>query len=101
GIRDFHVTGVQTCALPILAIGPRIPENAGTRAPRGSHFACHGGWSAHSPTGVIAMIRPALATALFAVLLASGCGDKDAAPQPAEIGRASCREREGGRAGAR
>src|SRR5690606_40678017 len=21
GIRDFHVTGVQTCALPILAIG--------------------------------------------------------------------------------
>ena len=29
------------------------------------------------------MIRPALATALFAVLLASGCGDKDAAPQPA------------------
>src|SRR5690606_41024703 len=24
GIRDFHVTGVQTCALPILAlVGPR------------------------------------------------------------------------------
>src|SRR5690606_40594705 len=27
GIRDFHVTGVQTCALPILAIYmPMIPE---------------------------------------------------------------------------
>src|SRR5436309_3988202 len=23
GIRDFHVTGVQTCALPILRIAPR------------------------------------------------------------------------------
>src|SRR5690606_40379247 len=26
GIRDFHVTGVQTCALPILNPA-RIPEN--------------------------------------------------------------------------
>src|SRR5690606_40754088 len=26
GIRDFHVTGVQTCALPISH--PRIPERA-------------------------------------------------------------------------
>src|SRR5690606_40676479 len=32
GIRDFHVTGVQTCALPIsrrvelLAGGPRVPR---------------------------------------------------------------------------
>src|SRR5690606_39692794 len=24
GIRDFHVTGVQTCALPILALDRRI-----------------------------------------------------------------------------
>src|SRR5690606_40016488 len=24
GIRDFHVTGVQTCALPIYATGPGI-----------------------------------------------------------------------------
>src|SRR5690606_41135963 len=24
GIRDFHVTGVQTCALPILALGVRF-----------------------------------------------------------------------------
>src|SRR5690606_40556799 len=23
GIRDFHVTGVQTCALPICTFGPR------------------------------------------------------------------------------
>src|SRR5690606_38851234 len=25
GIRDFHVTGVQTCALPISAHGPILP----------------------------------------------------------------------------
>src|SRR5690606_40077313 len=27
GIRDFHVTGVQTCALPILLIGWRLVPN--------------------------------------------------------------------------
>src|SRR5207302_6180668 len=25
GIRDFHVTGVQTCALPILLLDIRLP----------------------------------------------------------------------------
>src|SRR5690606_40004336 len=24
GIRDFHVTGVQTCALPIYGVGARV-----------------------------------------------------------------------------
>src|SRR5690606_40456972 len=24
GIRDFHVTGVQTCALPICQLGPEV-----------------------------------------------------------------------------
>src|SRR5690606_39740853 len=31
GIRDFHVTGVQTCALPIWA-RVRVPDRAGGRA---------------------------------------------------------------------
>src|SRR5690606_40086874 len=26
GIRDFHVTGVQTCALPIFRLSPRPAE---------------------------------------------------------------------------
>src|SRR5690606_39304158 len=30
GIRDFHVTGVQTCALPILQSDCRAPLNLGT-----------------------------------------------------------------------
>src|SRR5690606_40078660 len=28
GIRDFHVTGVQTCALPILRVDHRLTESA-------------------------------------------------------------------------
>src|SRR5690606_40967310 len=27
GIRDFHVTGVQTCALPISSLGEAQPDN--------------------------------------------------------------------------
>src|SRR5690606_15774018 len=33
GIRDFHVTGVQTCALPIFTVGPLI--GASTHAASG------------------------------------------------------------------
>src|SRR5690606_40790758 len=35
GIRDFHVTGVQTCALPILLRGRR-PERPARLAGRGA-----------------------------------------------------------------
>src|SRR5690606_40996599 len=35
GIRDFHVTGVQTCALPIWRAGAR-PQHHGRRPDRGS-----------------------------------------------------------------
>src|SRR6266511_2652049 len=34
GIRDFHVTGVQTCALPIFSITARIRANEITMPPR-------------------------------------------------------------------
>src|SRR5207302_7674877 len=27
GIRDFHVTGVQTCALPICCVGPPVRQH--------------------------------------------------------------------------
>src|SRR5690606_39321321 len=35
GIRDFHVTGVQTCALPILSDTPPLvsPDGAGATDP--------------------------------------------------------------------
>src|SRR5690606_39384678 len=34
GIRDFHVTGVQTCALPIFA-APTLPSGLAGRGARG------------------------------------------------------------------
>src|SRR5690606_233105 len=33
GIRDFHVTGVQTCALPIFAVAAGAGGHAGTWSP--------------------------------------------------------------------
>src|SRR5437870_8874560 len=36
GIRDGHVTGVQTCALPISALGSRGPGGREQRARRGA-----------------------------------------------------------------
>src|SRR6266511_5792950 len=65
GIRDFHVTGVQTCALPILGGGGWYLEHEaglhtvraleggplGTGAPSGAWYCPHGGgpagWSAN------------------------------------------------------
>src|SRR5690606_39723715 len=35
GIRDFHVTGVQTCALPISALADDDDSEAGRRRRRG------------------------------------------------------------------
>src|SRR5690606_40925738 len=41
GIRDFHVTGVQTCALPISPVGPRPSPTTATssRASRAARLA--------------------------------------------------------------
>src|SRR5690606_40000025 len=83
GIRDFHVTGVQTCALPIsfrgLACGTAVLS--GGRARR-SDLARQGlGVGEYRARGQSALAagRAASATAAFR--------------GRAEIGRASCRER--------
>src|SRR5690606_41025061 len=87
GIRDFHVTGVQTCALPIY--GP-----SGRAAPA----LCS--WYGTSPLLFgVARSRggpaPAPPTARSAAAAgAPPCCRPAGAPRPApEIGRASCRER--------
>src|SRR5690606_39318252 len=77
GIRDFHVTGVQTCALPILDGIGRERRNA---------TALDGG------DGLLE------GTALFEcqirhVGLLNGRILMDALSHRSEIGRASCRER--------
>src|SRR5690606_39685793 len=75
GIRDFHVTGVQTCALPISAV-VHVGQGS-TVGPPGTH--------------------PAAAFALSGTTRRRSPGPRDAtataAPGDSKIGRASCRER--------
>src|SRR5439155_18705229 len=42
GIRIGHVTGVQTCALPISVVNPKPPAPAAPRRRRGSSPRCWG-----------------------------------------------------------
>src|SRR5690606_39283763 len=92
GIRDFHVTGVQTCALPISrgagpggalddVVDPPVPP----RAPDGGRPAAHpgpGGGRRLLPGGGHPRTHPVAGRAAVP--------PTTAAP---EIGRASCRER--------
>src|SRR5690606_40253341 len=85
GIRDFHVTGVQTCALPISAarsVDQKLIWSA--RAAGTSRAACL--WKVTLPAivpTVLAGVRVAGVIACVVVFLA----------EMIEIGRASCRER--------
>src|SRR5690606_39297687 len=89
GIRDFHVTGVQTCALPILSdiqsllAAAELPDSPSPRLDAELLLAHVLGrprsflrtWPEHVPS--------AEQCAAFAELLAR---------RRAEVGRASCRE---------
>src|SRR5690606_40733901 len=88
GIRDFHVTGVQTCALPIFSIGTRD-------ALIDDSLFMHARWITAGNKAELA-IYPGGAHGFIAF---------PGALAAAEIGRASCRERVevgvAGRAGCR
>src|SRR5690606_41054484 len=73
GIRDFHVTGVQTCALPISS-SPRTASTVRT-APSATAIA------ATTRRGSSIMGIPSAAAA------------PPSTSRPRQIGRASCRER--------
>src|SRR5256885_8299889 len=80
GIRDYKVTGVQTCALPISCIGrprahshPGFPDRAPCRAGNSRCLQSEYARSASRPPNV----RPKF----------------EAPSARCEIGRASCRER--------
>src|SRR5256885_2856971 len=78
GIRDYKVTGVQTCALPISASGT---AGVGRLAPRGSVRTMSSRRAPSSPTASTDhMARDAPADSRRTFLTS-------------EIGRASCRER--------
>src|SRR5690606_41032356 len=48
GIRDFHVTGVQTCALPIYAV-PRRSRRSSGACPAASRCAISTTWRSPLP----------------------------------------------------
>src|SRR5690606_39374917 len=65
GIRDFHVTGVQTCALPILAMMRRTagfagPVAAAPRPSRALQSPSRGGFQAVMRRGPAALKRSPL-----------------------------------------
>src|SRR5205807_7946455 len=87
GIRDYKVTGVQTCALPIL--GMRAPDDVSEAA----RLLDAGAFGAEHVVAVLGKTEGnggvndftrALATLSFRMLIAERSG---------QIGRASCRER--------
>src|SRR6266487_6402631 len=89
GIRDGRVTGVQTCALPILAIGAPSPL-AITR----QLFADLQAARPDVPRLSVATPLPELVEALNAYRPEGLVGYPTVAGElAAEIGRASCRER--------
>src|SRR2546426_6434531 len=86
GIRDYKVTGVQTCALPISCQRQREP------APRprllGSRLPSH-----EVQTGLRAIARRGSLSDLAAVPVEQRERQGEADGRQEEIGRASCRER--------
>src|SRR5437870_11434654 len=93
GIRDGHVTGVQTCALPIFTVGLG-------GAPGSASLAFPGG---NGGDTLIPEILDASGNVLALAHGGSGglftpCGPLPTGGSGGEIGRASCRER-GGSAG--
>src|SRR5690606_39672192 len=92
GIRDFHVTGVQTCALPISALG-RAPIVDFDRSDghQNNHYRR---LARREPTGPRHFI-PSSHDHVRAIVAGLGWGliPEHLATPWLEIGRASCRER--------
>src|SRR5690606_41030215 len=92
GIRDFHVTGVQTCALPIFAIGKNL-------------LVAFMSWEGHNyEDGIILSSRMVQDDVLTSIHIEehevdardTKLGKEEITrdiPNVGEIGRASCRER--------
>src|SRR5690606_39635981 len=88
GIRDFHVTGVQTCALPICGgTSPSSRASAVANSPRVTAARTP------RPTTPTSRRRDACSTAGATELAESRQTIEGASVTKNEIGRASCRER--------
>src|SRR5690606_40401483 len=86
GIRDFHVTGVQTCALPIFVLGNRLVPRTLVQCLRASEVRRAQCLLQRMPRADEPGVVQALPRRVQIV-------DRGAAIPRGEIGRASCRER--------
>src|SRR5690606_40038950 len=88
GIRDFHVTGVQTCALPIFK--PRLYAKEDGEGRRTSQYVL---WKVLETT--LRLLHPFMPFITEEIWqhLPHGGPSICVAPWPEEIGRASCRAR--------
>src|SRR5690606_39554738 len=89
GIRDFHVTGVQTCALPISPWHAMYLNQAPTIS-CSARFPCTTWATSTSARPSRTCSRRCDRVAIACLLTRSPRSDR-----AAEIGRASCRERVG------
>src|SRR5438067_10441705 len=87
GIRDRNLTGVQTCALPIYCQIAECSESIGRSQASGDARGDSGiaAWTSRARATAIGITRWPAATSVSLLAVATIL--------PAEIGRASCRER--------
>src|SRR5256885_15892134 len=92
GIRDYKVTGVQTCALPIAEAATVLRRRRFRVDVHADSVAAEKGDLGE--TGNL-IFHLALLALLFALAVGAGFGDKGnvLVTEGEEIGRASCRER--------
>src|SRR5207302_6694002 len=83
GIRDFHVTGVQTCALPILHDVRRAGRRTGDPYRRRT---CRRRHAASAPAGVLGSARIAMRL-LHAGHAADGVRDAEARSEERRVGK--------------
>src|SRR5690606_40431500 len=89
GIRGFHVTGVQTCALPIFALATMVAARAwGAFFVQAAAAAGVLGYLMKEPKQTLVVTMELLGWPLLYALMF-----RRRLTLPAQVGRASCRER--------